>query len=162
MKRSQAEGEGSDGSEPGAEVGRKDLLSGYYETSTLESQDSPRLGLRGTSGFSGLRETMFAGVPCASRDATELGQTHCGAEWRHSPVSSTDGQVVEGNGLPVQFDILSDPQHTLHRRDHKLPWKPPGQAGVSGWVLPLSSLPLAILRISGAAETYVILGPLWA
>jgi hypothetical protein len=46
----------------------------YYEASTLESHDSSRLSLRGTSGFSGLRETMFVGVQCASRDATELGQ----------------------------------------------------------------------------------------
>lgn len=70
---------------------------------------------------------MFTGVVCTSRDAPELDQTHRGAEWRHPPVSGTDGQIVEGDGLPIQFYILPDPQHTLHRRDHKLPWKPPEQ-----------------------------------
>lgn len=114
--------------------------------------------MRGTSDFSGLRETMFAGIRCASRDATELGQTHRGAEWRHSPVSGTDGQVVEGNGLPIQFDILPDPKHTLHRRDHKLPWKAPKQVRVSRSCLLAPSLQPAAPRVSGAAEAYVILG----
>jgi hypothetical protein len=42
------------------------------------------------------------------------GQTHRGAERGHTPVSSTDGQVVEGNGLPVQLHVLADPQNPLH------------------------------------------------
>lgn len=58
-------------------------------------------------------------------------QTHCGTEWGHPSVSSTDGQVIEGNGFPVQLHILPDPQHTLHGRDQKLPWVPPGEARVS-------------------------------
>lgn len=51
----------------------------------------------------------------------------------------TDGQVVKGNGLPVQLHILLDPQHPLHRRDHKFPWVMPrggsselGMAGSCG------------------------------
>lgn len=73
-----------------------------------------------------------------------LGQTHCGAEWRDPPVSSTDGQVVEGNGLPVQLYILPDPQHTLHRRNHELPWKPE-QACISWSRLRTPFLPPAFL-----------------
>lgn len=64
-------------------------------------------------------------------DAMELGQTHRGTERRYPSVSGTDGQVVEGNGLPVQLYILSDPQHTLHRRNHELPWEPSEQACIS-------------------------------
>lgn len=66
-------------------------------------------------------------------------ETYRGAEGRYPPVAGTDSQVVKGNGLPVQLHILSDPQHPLHRRDHKLPWvlprrgcSEPGMAGSRG------------------------------
>lgn len=52
-------------------------------------------------------------------------RTHRGAERGHPPVTGTDGQVIEGNGFPVQLHILPDSKHAFHRRDQKLPWVPP-------------------------------------
>lgn len=62
-------------------------------------------------------------------------KTHRGAKWRHPSVAGTDGQVVKGNGLPIQLHILPDTQHPLHRRDHKLAWVLPKGGGVS-WEWP--------------------------
>lgn len=85
----------------------------------------------------GTKVAAFIGASMESSGVREVKpvewgpQTHCGAERGNPPVSSTDGQVVEGNGLPVQLHILPDPQHPFHGRDQKLPWCHPGEASVS-------------------------------
>ena len=79
-------------------------------------------------------------------------QTHRGAEWGNPPVTSTDGQVIESDGFPVQLHVLPDPQHALHRRDQKLPWVPPRgpeSAGNGGGSPGLSPVPLASLTCRG-------------
>lgn len=83
-------------------------------------------GSRSACGLSGCRVGIYRNLyseGVSEGKPMEWGpKTHRRAQWRHTSVAGTDGQVVKGNSLPIQLHILPDTQHPLHRRDHKLPW----------------------------------------
>lgn len=128
-------------------------------------------GLSGHEGGSVYR-SLCGELKGQQRKPGEWGpQTHRGAEWGHPPVAGTDGQVIEGNGFPVQLHILPDAQHTFHGRDQKLPWCHPGEARVR-WEWPgemgspgLSPRPLASRTRQGCGtvlqctQLQILMGP---